>query len=89
VFFTVTVWAALVPPLVVVKVRVAGVNEIGLVMPVAAEVSFTTSGGAPARSVVTMMAPLSVADVGVTCTVTVQLAPAVSESVKQVPVSIW
>src|ERR1039458_282355 len=89
VFFTVMVWAALVPPLVVVKVRLVLLREMGLYKAAALEVSFTTSGKPPGTSSQTMMAPSSVADEGVTCTVTVQLLCGASGVPKQVPGSIW
>jgi len=92
VFLTVTVCRALVAPLAVLKVRLAGLREMGLVIPVADEVTFTTSGTAPGASSVMMIAPLFVADVGMTCTFTVQLAPAASGAdpdVQQFEASIW
>ena len=88
-FFTVMVWAALLPPLAVLKVRLAGLAEMGLVTAIADEASFTTSGTALGASSVMMMASLSLADVGVTCTLTVQFPNGAIVVVKQVPLSIW
>ena len=86
---TVTVCGALVAPLGVVKVRLVLLREMGAVPAFADEVSFTTCGTALGASSVTMMAPSSTADVGVTCTLTVQLPAAASGVVRQVPVPIW
>jgi|SRR5271166_3074860 len=88
-FFTVTVCGALVPPLAVLKVRVAGLTVMGLVTAAADEVSFTTSGTALGASSVMMMEPSTLADVGVTCTLTVQFPAGAMVVVKQVPVLIW
>jgi hypothetical protein len=86
---TVTVCAALVPPLTPLKVRLVLLREIGVVgPPVAADVSFTTSGVASGALAVIIIAPSSFADVGCTCTLTVQLAPPASGAVRQVPVLI-
>ena len=89
VLVTVTVCGALVPPLGVVKVRLVLLNAIGEVPVAAFDASFTTCGTALGASSVMMMAPLLVADVGVTCTLTVQLPAFASGVVKQVPVLIW
>src|SRR4029077_5398327 len=78
----------LIPPVTTLKVRLVLLKEIGVVEPPdAADVSFTTSGIPLAALSVMIMAPLSTAAVGVTCTPTVQFPVLAARGVvKHVPV---
>ena len=66
VLLTVTVCAALVPPLTPLNVRLVLLTVIGAVPAVAFDVSLTTRGSPPGASSVIMMAPSSTAEDGVT-----------------------
>src|SRR6202521_2379642 len=89
VFVTVMVWLALIPPVTTLNTRLVLLREMGVVgPPVPVAESFTTIGMPLGALSVTMMAPLSTADVGVTDTVTVQLIAWLSGPDKQVPVLV-
>ncbi len=89
VLVTVMVWVALVPPVTTLNVRLVLLREMGaFVLPVVVVESFTTSGRPLGALSVMMMAPLSVGDVGCTCTLTVQNFAWAIGVVKQVPVLI-
>lgn len=89
VLITVMVWAALVVPLNVLNESELLLSEMGEVPAAAVEVSFTARGRAFGALSVMMMDPSSVADVGVTVTVTVQFPVfGASGVVRQVPVVI-
>src|SRR3979411_1019106 len=90
VFVTVMVWLALIPPVTTLNVRLVLLREMGVVLPPGPRAeSFTTIGVPLAALSVTMMAPLSTADVGVTSTVTVQFPVLAGRGVvKHVPVLV-
>src|SRR6266404_3895896 len=82
------VWLALIPPVTTLNIRLVLLREIGVTGPPDAdEESFTTNGRPLGALSVIMMAPLSTAAVGVTCTPTVQFPVLAARGVvKQVPV---
>src|ERR1700732_1591838 len=89
VFVTVMVWVALIPPVTTLNTRLGLLREMGVVgPPVPVAESFMTMGMPFGALSVMIMAPLSTADVGVTSTVTVQLAAWLRAADKQVPVLV-